>query len=572
MLNHPTFGEVPPVTGGGDPLGTAPVNEMLYRTTFPGINNVVRYIRVYTAICWMVHQIAETARKNKRADLVELTKTGMEKIQLLLTWYNWGEGVKNLAGNGRTFRKDGVPVELRFQSLLDNSARIARELDADAQVSDGAHFLNPAQYRPGLFRGFAFMGESSLLPGTYHLTEGGKQLADAYEEAITGHDWRDWLADLSETHASYEDVREMRYLLDLKSPSIPEQNAFLTHYYPEANYAREIPNWRNRHAGITLALRALAAETGPDSFSKGRAVSVATVRQTMARGVARNGKPLDLTNLESIHGIWSSLQIRQCFRKAMDILVRCTESWIKDAEIYQRPRSILDCSEGIGAKLADALPPQHSSLVKQALDEYAELRGEFPTFGAAAPTIPELRLQSLINRLRETEDFAQHSEEETAALRNAYYALGFCVLEVETLSQNSHFLLRHNGSEDLPLAPFCKMVREFENRPPAELMAHIIQYYIVAQHFKVMRRRTDDFHNRFRFMNGDDGLERALNAKDLYGPNELEDLLEHALYLLAQCGLAELDDGNRIAITEGGENRLATYELPAREEQLKAAA
>lgn len=572
MLNHPTFGEVPPVTGGGDPLGTAPVNEMLYRTTFPGINNVVRYIRVYTAICWMVRQIAETASKNKQADLVELTKTGMEKIQLLLTWYNWGEGVKNLAGNGRTFRKDGTRVELRFQSLLDNSARIARELDADAQVSDGAHFLNPAQYRPGLFRGFAFIGEAGLLPGTYHLTEGGQQLADSYEEAITGHDWRDWLSDLTETHASYEDVKQMQDLLDLQSPSIPEQNAFLTHYYPVANYPRDIPNWRNRHAGITLALRALAAETGPNSFSNGRAVTVATIRQTMARGVARNGESLDLTNLESIHGIWSSLQIRQCFRKAMDILVRCTESWIKDAEIYQLPRSILDCAEGIGAKLADALPPEHSSLVAEALDEYVELKGGFPTMGAAAPTVPELRLQSFIDRLRETEDFAQHSEEETAALKNAYYALVFCMLEVESLSRSPHFLLRHKSSEDLPLAPFCRMLREFANRPPAALMAHVIQYYVVAQHFKVMRRRTDDFHNRFRFMNGDNGLERALNAKDLYGPNELEDLLEHALYLLAQCGLAEFKEGNRVAITEEGENHLANYQLPVPEEQLNAAA
>lgn len=58
MFDRPIFTE--PLAfeiAGDDPLGLAPTNERLYMAVFPGVNNVVRYIRVYSAICWSVRQI-----------------------------------------------------------------------------------------------------------------------------------------------------------------------------------------------------------------------------------------------------------------------------------------------------------------------------------------------------------------------------------------------------------------------------------------------------------------------------------------------------------------------------------
>lgn len=564
MFDQPRYGAVPPVTGGGDPLGTSPVNEMLYRSTFPGINNEVRFIRVYSAICWMVGIITETARQEKPDSLVELSNQGLEKIQLLLSWYNWGQGVKPLAGNGRVFRKDNVLVELRFRSLLDNGARLALERDPDAVINEGAHFLQPAQYRPGLFNGFAFIRESESVPGTYLLNEGGLELAKAYETAIADHPLRDWLADLGLSHASYDDVQKMADMLDLRNPSSAEQDAFLKHYYPTADYTLPLPNWRNRHAGLTLALRAVQAETTDSS----KPASVMTIRHTMARGVTRQGVPLDLSNLESVQGVWSSLQLRQVFRKAMDVLVRCTESWIKDAEISQRPRQITDCAESLGASLERALPTEHRSSVSEAIAMYEQLRGAYPSMNAAATLVSELRLETIRGRLLQIEQFTPHSEQEPEAFRAAYYTLIFCMLEVESLSANPYFLLHHKGSEDLPLEPFCKVLRGFADRSPAELMAHVIHHYVISQHFRVIRRRTRDFQNRFRFMPGDNGLERAVHAKELYKPFELQDLLAHALYLLAQCGLVDMKEGDRFSITAKGLKRLATYQVPMSNEEL----
>lgn len=569
MLDHPHFGQTPPVTGGGDPLGTSPVNEMLYRTTFPAVNNVVRYIRVYSALCWMIGIIEEAAKRDKPDSILELTNIGLEKIQLLISWHYWGQGNKGLAGSGRVYREDDVPVELRFRKLLDNNARIALENDPDAEIGEGAHFLQAAQYRPSLINGYAFVKTSAEIKGTYHLTEAGKQMAAAYEAAICKHPMRDWLADLSENMASYEDVEQMSEMLDLLEPSAGEKEAFLQHYYPAPDYRFNAPNWRNRHAGLTLTLRALAAETIGSSNRLRQAVYMDTVRHTMASGVARNGKPLDLTHLEAIQGVWSSLQLRQVFRKAMDIWVRCVESWIEDAEISRTPRQIQDCARGVSEQLANALPLEHRANVSAAIDMFEELRGSFPTMGAAAPTVPELRLWDFQERLRDVESFAT-AEDASKALSEAYYTLVFCALEVERLEKNPHFLLNHKGTEDLPLAQFCRKVRSFAEKSPAQLIAHVVQYDIISQHFRVVRRRSQDFHNRFRFFNGDNGLERALHAGRLYEPFELQDLLEHALYLLAQCDLVSWDDQGLFVITKKGLERLDQYAPPLSAEKIDA--
>ena len=144
----------------------------------------------------------------------------------------------------------------------------------------------------------------------------------------------------------------------------------------------------------------------------------------------------------------------------------------------------------------------------------------------------------------------------------------FCALEVERLEKNPHFLLNHKGTEDLPLAQFCRKVRNFAEKSPAQLVAHVVQYDIISQHFRVVRRRSQDFHNRFRFFNGDNGLERAQHAGRLFEPFELQDLLEHALYLLAQCDLVSLDEQGLFVITKKGLERLDQYAPPLSPEQI----
>ena len=63
MLDMPHFTQYVDDTQSVDPLGTAAVIEALYRSIYPGINNAVEFVRVYSAICWMVRQIDLAAAK-----------------------------------------------------------------------------------------------------------------------------------------------------------------------------------------------------------------------------------------------------------------------------------------------------------------------------------------------------------------------------------------------------------------------------------------------------------------------------------------------------------------------------
>ena len=73
MFNAPTF-NIPlgSEVSGDDPLGLAPVNERLYGSVFPGINNVVRYIRVYSLLSWASWKFKEYLIKHPALSLIHI--------------------------------------------------------------------------------------------------------------------------------------------------------------------------------------------------------------------------------------------------------------------------------------------------------------------------------------------------------------------------------------------------------------------------------------------------------------------------------------------------------------------
>lgn len=554
--DQPFFNQMMPSTqGSSDPLGTAAISIAIYRSIFPSINNVVRYARVYTSLCWMVRRIAQTKAEDPERDLVELTQAGLEKIQLLLIWYNWGENPDlPVPGKRRIFTKnEDVEFDLKFDTLMDEHAYKRYVQDKDSLISDGAHFFENEQYRPGLIRGFQFIAKSIEIPGTYFLTPAGNELADAYESAIEGHEWAEWLSCLYSTSAAYPDVVAMAELLDLRQPSDWEQEAFLKHLYPTADYEYEPPNWRLRQRGITLVMRTLDAETGQSAKEPGNAASLEVLRAAMVSGFARNGRSIDLTGVEDMQGAWVSLQLRQCWRRAMDLLVRCVESWISRREHALEPRQITDCCAGLAAQFASALPVEYRSSVGDLIDDYREMQGSFPTMAVAARRSPSLSVAAIIKMLREHGRFASSEENEARALYATYDALVYCALEADAHRRtNPSFLTRHRTYEELPFMPFCQMILEKREDRPEALMSYILQHHVISQHFRAMNHRTNDAANRYRFFPGDDGLERAAHIGVPYIHNELKDLLQSVLYLLAQCGMAELQPGPSFVITKAG--------------------
>ncbi|NKA35765.1 hypothetical protein GO300_03824 [Ralstonia solanacearum] len=557
MLTAPLYTKALDSAQTLDPLGTQAVNEALYRSVFPGINNVVRFIRVYSAICWMVRRIDETARAETDPDIAVLSAAGLGKIQLLLTWYNKLQGVASLPGSERHFPEDNTRVKLSFRTLV--GTEMANALSADPNYvvpRDGAKFLTAVEYRPSLVNGLQFLMARQAIADTYTLTDAGNALADAYEDEIAEHAWRDWLADVNALYVTRDEVLEMGDMLRLDLPSEGEQQAFLSRYYPEGEDQERMSDsdW-NRWTGLTLALRALAAEEAAGQES---GITSDDVRMTMARGSTLTGAALDLSEVAEAQGWWANLQLRQYLKLALETLFRYTQSWVHDATVAQgnRPRDIDDCAAGVGALLLKELPPELQGSVAAFADAVTALQGSYPSFYAAGLAVPELRLDVRSNALWDLSSFGQRSPNEALALQEVYRALVYCALEAENLMDNPYVLQSYDAERGrLSLAALRSVFAQFRDASPAEFIGHVVKNYVVLQHFSVVRSRTFDGRNRFVLMLGDNGLERVAN-QGLTIAGWLEDRLHHAMLLLAQCGLIEEHDDGGYVLTTAGRARL----------------
>ncbi|MCO4861244.1 hypothetical protein MKD38_06145 [Cupriavidus sp. WGlv3] len=542
-----------------DPLGTNAAVEALYRSVFPGINNVVAFIRVYSAICWMVRQIDETARRKRDPDIEALSLDGLEKIQLLLGWYNVRQKIRGLAGGGRIYPEGRTKVKLSTKVIVGPQDQKAMERDPDYEPSPGANFLQAVQYGPSIFNGMPCLKVTGVR-GAYLLTDAGEKLADAYEKAIAKHPRRDWLADIDKQHVSDEEVAEMGGMLDLLSPSQAEIDAFTEQYYPESPDGLTLgPNWEYRQQGLTLALRAIYAEQKTSAYKDGVPENV--IRFAMARGLTHDGSyELALDDCVQAQSWWASLQLRQYVRIAQGVLLRVCESWVHRAVVTNKPREILDCAQGLGEKLLTLLPENSSKDVASLVKMLEDWRGNEPTLFAAGPNLEYAqRIESQLEYLQSVRYFAHNSEEEDQALRCAYVALLYCASEARNFRTDPYFD-QALENEQLTLGKLTDVMLVHMHDSPAAFMAHIIQHYVLLQHFGIVQERAArDGRSRYVLLKGDHGLERTGDGEDFVGIDLLMDRLRHALLLAAQCGLLVHNEGaGAFSLTAEGLRRLQT--------------
>lgn len=544
-----------------DPLGTNAVVESLYRSVFPGINNIVAFIRVYSAICWMVRQIDETARHTRDPDIEALSLVGLEKIQLLLGWYNVRQNIRGLAGGRRLYPEGRTKVKLSMKVIVDAQNQKAMDRTSGYEPSLGANFLQPAQYGPSIVNGMPFL-RVTRIQGAYLLTDAGEKLADAYENAIANHKRRDWLAAIGKLHVSDEEVAEMGGMLELLNPSKGEIDAFIELYYPEFPDGITLgPNWEYRQQGLTLALRAIYAEQKTRRYKTGVPENV--IRFTMARGRTHEGSYLlmldDCTQAQSW---WASLQLRQYVRIAQGVLLRLCESWVHRAVVTNKPRDILDCAWGLGEKLLTLLPENSRHDVASFFNILEDLRGDEPTLYAAAHRLEYAqRIEALQDSLLNVRNFAHNSDEEDEALRSAYIALLYCACEAKNFQTDPYFDLALEN-ERLTLKKLADFMLAHMNDSPAAFIAHIVQHYVLLQHFRIVQERSvRDGRSRYVLLKGDLGLERTGNGESFVGIELMVDRLRHALLLAAQCGLlVQNEDAGTFSLTLEGRRRLQAAE------------
>lgn len=181
MLDAPIFtSPLDTEIAGDDPLGVAPTNERMFGNVFPGVNNVVRYIRVYSLIAWTVGLIEAHLKRNGAEMLPEeaheLSRNALQRIQLAMLWRNSGLKLPQLAGSTRKFPTHNSPQRLTFPDL--GTIR--------------ADFLDPGAYRPSLTGGLGFLLRDAN-GKLYACSDAGRALAGAYDEFARGDHRYRWL-------------------------------------------------------------------------------------------------------------------------------------------------------------------------------------------------------------------------------------------------------------------------------------------------------------------------------------------------------------------------------------------
>jgi hypothetical protein len=168
---------------------------------------------------------------------------------------------------------------------------------------------------------------------------------------------------------------------------------------------------------------------------------------------------------------------------------------------------------------------------------------------------PKARLEALHEALKTHAEFRHNSPEEKMALRDCYIALVYCACEAKNLAGKSNVDLCHPNERFSP-SRLLELVNIHLDASPQQFMSHIVRHYIVLQHFRVVQERSGDGGNRFRLLNGDNGLERMTPNGRLARVSVLPDRLKNAVLLLTQCGLITQPVDGYFKLTPNGARRL----------------
>lgn len=558
MLDYPQYVPRPESARGPDPLGMQSTIMGLYRKVFPGLNNRARYIRVYSAICWMVSQIWESLDADASDDDIQAAfDAGIPKIQLLLVWGNTRWNVRSMPGSTRKWPAENEAGVLTYSAMHTRGFKVVpdknegdeREERGEAGP-DGTTFLGPDEYAPSITSGLQFLNRTQGYHQVFELTEAGEALAAAFEKLLLKQypQKARWLRDLSKNSIKASGVDALWEVLRLDKTTRDERKAFSQQLFPEGSTSALSSDFMLRRNGIMLALRALAAEeqSTPDEY-----VDVARIRHTMARGMSSEAKPLNLKGLEATQLAWKSLQIRKYLKVAMEALFRSCEVRIHHAisgsfqtDRTGQRRHIKRDIESIARAVAElgskSLLGEKARTVAGLLEAIDERRKEAPDLYCAGLRDRDVDLAGNLAYLVKKSTFRTTDEPESDAVGSALFAVLWCVAQARYLPSDC---LIEEGDQ-LSLEALQALAQRLMHDTPEAFLTAFISEHVINLHFDVARERCEEDYNagrtvkdRYRILMGDDGLERnQARGSKLTRAIEMHDILLHALHLLSQAG------------------------------------
>ena len=535
---------------GDDPLGLAPTNERLYGAVFPGINNVVRYIRVYSALCWISQRVDRYLKLHgatlSNKEVKNLFDQASQKMELLIGWTNQHKGYRAVAGALRNFPTDNKPVKLIFESF------------GNSRVS----LLDAVAYRPSITNGLRFLEQRTN--ATFGCTPAGELLANAFNSHIESSTHYEWIANILKLNISRSDVLEIEPFLDLGIPSHSEQSAFLQQFFPNLGEGRLDDFTQNRWLSIHLVLQSIHADTiYKQSIGKAGWTTEDEIRIAMARGRTPDGTLLNLSGLETVQAWWAILQLRQLQRLALDTLFAMVERFLDSKTIAEETTSIDKCAQQLGDLLTPELISEYELNVVSLFNTFHKSRGACDSLYATAcsESADPDEFFDLFHHIQELRSGSLNigDPEDNDALASAYIALIFCAAETDNLLnlQKTKDALE-TDRDSCSLLSLLALVKQMGNTTPSAFLSYVLKHWVILRHFQIVadRSRQGDGKNRFRFMVGDNGLERFDPAAGMSQPAFSQDRLQHILILCEQSGLLESKEGG-YRLTKLGANRMA---------------
>jgi hypothetical protein len=579
----PTFNAVVTNSRSGDFLGMGAIAERLYGRVFPGLNNNVRHVRAYSAICWAVDHVY-TSATSSIADVVDVSKLAddtaklLGKVQLLLTWQAWMDDQKFVPGLS-PFKSDKNEWDLSFK---------------DWKVS--TTFMDQLFYLPGLVNGLGLIRRGGQrAKKTYSCTPAGKMLAGAFEMEVRllPQATRKWLMSVNDVNCNKKRLAVLSAAVRLSNISKVEKAKFL-HLYLEGTTdavgVQEDPgkdhrlkNARKRKQSVLLALRALEALAESSGKPNGF-VSVEAIRNAMSAGYAPSGKKLDLTGVEESWREWHVLQIRQLQRLALEVLLGLVERIILRKEQSKEPSFKRDICGAIRTLICETETGEIelSSTIAGDLKWYAKGQGKYPSLQAAGVCRSKDEEYFNIGRLGvylRGQPWVLLPDDIEGTLDNwaisgqfAINALVYCAIEVENLraqvradkKANSHVEeLLVMDADKLSLAELAKVVDIYKDKPLFEFVTEMISRCIIDQHLRTATSRsasTLDGKNRFVFTQESHGLSRWREGRrgKFVVAQGAHDVLLNAMLLLEDCGCLKVKLGTG---SQGRYYREAAFKL-----------
>lgn len=160
-----------------------------------------------------------------------------------------------------------------------------------------------------------------------------------------------------------------------------------------------------------------------------------------------------------------------------------------------------------GEKLLTLLPEDTHQDVASLIKMMEDWRGNELTLYTAGPQLEYAqRIESLMDSLLSVRYFAHNWDEEEQALRSAYIALLYCASEANNFRTDPYFD-QALENEQLTLGKLADVMLAHLHDSPAAFMAHIVQHYVLLQHFGIVQERTArDGRSRYVLLKGDRGL------------------------------------------------------------------